>query len=292
MNKKRPEKRNNRPASKGKSQGKPQGKGPGKRGGYGGPKGAPPKKARHPGRSYDENAPVRLNKYIANSGICSRREADVMIKTGVVSINGEIVTELGTKVKPGDVVKYDGHTIKPDKKQYVLLNKPKNFNTTHEETPDRRSVMSLIKGAVKEAVFPVDKLDRNTTGLLLFTNDDELTRRFRRKESTVSMIFHVTTKQKIKSIHLEEMRKGVNLEGVQVEPVKIDHVGNGEDLHQVGIEVKGIRAKIVADLFTHYGYQILKLDRVTISGLTKKDLPRGKFRSLTKEEVGFLYMNS
>lgn len=249
-------------------------------------------KAAHPGRRYDENAPVRLNKFIANSGICSRREADVLIKTGVVSINGEIVTELGTKVKPGDVVKYDGHTIAQEKKRYVLLNKPKNFITAVNDPLKRKTVMSLIKGATKEPIFPVDKMDRQTTGLLLFTNDQELARRMSRNENKLRMIYQISLKEKVKPLHIEQMKKGVEIEGLMVQPDDIQFVGDGSDPHEVGVTVTSLKAAKIIALFEHYGYHVTRMDRVTLGSLTKKDLPRGQYRALTKEEVGFLYMNS
>ena len=248
--------------------------------------------AGHPGRRYDENAPVRLNKFIANSGICSRREADVLIKTGVVSINGEIVTELGTKVKPGDVVKYDGHTIAQEKKRYVLLNKPKNFITAVNDPLKRKTVMTLIKGATKEPIFPVDKMDRQTTGLLLFTNDQELARRMSRNENKLRMIYQISLKEKVKALHIEQMKKGVEIGGLMVQPDDIQFVGDGTDPHEVGVTVTSLKAAKIVSLFEHYGYHVTRMDRVTLGSLTKKDLPRGQYRALTKEEVGFLYMNS
>lgn len=240
----------------------------------------------------DENTEIRLNRFIANSGICSRRDADVMITTGVVSVNGIIVTELGTKVTPKDVVKYDGHTIRPEKKQYILLNKPKNFLATYDDPMGRNTVMQLIKGASKEMVYPVGKMDRSATGLLLFTNDEDMTKRLLSPSCNVRNLFHVTTREKIKPSHLDEIRAGVNLDDGPIKIDAISFVGDGENFHEVGIELRSGRNNIVKRIFDHFGYNITKLDRVVLAGLTKKDLPRGHWRHLTQEEISFLYMNS
>lgn len=240
----------------------------------------------------DENTEIRLNRFIANSGICSRRDADVMITSGVVSVNGIIVTELGTKVTTKDVVKYDGHTIRPEKKQYILLNKPKNFLATFEDPKGRNTVMQLIKGASKEVIFPVGKMDRSATGLLLFTNDEDMAKRLLSPSSNVKNIFHVTTREKIKPSHLDEIRAGLTLDDGLVKIDQISFVGDGQNFHEVGIELRSGRNNIVKRIFDHFGYNITKLDRVVLAGLTKRDLPRGHWRHLTHEEVSFLYMNS
>ncbi len=243
-----------------------------------------------PVKAPSENDPIRLNKYLSNSGVCSRREADVLIQTGVVSVNDKIITELGYKVQPGDVVKYDGGLIRPEKMQYVLLNKPKNFLTTMDDPQGRRTVMSLVKGATKERIFPVGRLDRNTTGLLLFTNDGELATRLMHPKHNVRKIYHVTLAEKVKSIHLEEVRKGLKLEDGIIKADAIDYVGDGSNPYEVGIEIHSGKNRIVRRIFEHFGYTVVKLDRVVLGPLTKKDLPRGHWRLLTKEEVGFLYM--
>jgi 23S rRNA pseudouridine2605 synthase len=240
----------------------------------------------------DENTEIRLNRFIANSGICSRRDADVMITTGVVSVNGIIVTELGTKVTTKDVVKYDGHTIRPEKKQYILLNKPKNFLATFEDPRGRNTVMQLIKGASKEVIFPVGKMDRSAMGLLLFTNDEDMAKRLLSPSSNVKNIFHVTTREKMKPSHIDEIRAGVTLDDGLVKIDQISFVGDGQNFHEVGIELRSGRPNIVKRIFDHFGYNITKLDRVVLAGLTKKDLPRGHWRHLTQEEISFLYMNS
>ena len=251
-----------------------------------------PKPAKKAGKAPSENDPIRLNKYISNSGVCSRREADVMIASGVVSINGKIVTELGTKVFPDDVVKYDGHSIKPERKQYIILNKPKNFITTMDDPMGRRTVMSLVKGATKERIYPVGRLDRMTTGLLLFTNDGELTKRLLHPTHGVSKLYHITLKQKVQQHHLNQIKEGFELEDGLIKADNVEYVGDGSNLHEVGIEIHSGRNRIVRRIFEHFGYHVQKLDRVMFCGLTKKDLPRGRWRELTKEEISFLYMNS
>ncbi len=255
---------------------------------YGDKRKAAPKPA--PVKAPSENDPIRLNKYLSNSGVCSRREADVLISTGVVTVNDEVVTELGYKVMPGDVVKYDGGLIRPEKLQYLLLNKPKNMITTMDDPQGRLTVMSLIKGATKERLFPVGRLDRNTTGLLLFTNDGELATRLMHPRHKVRKIYHVTLGQKVKSTHLEEIRAGFELEDGFIKPDEVSYVGDGSNPFEVGIEIHSGRNRIVRRIFEHFGYTVVKLDRVVFANLTKKDLPRGRYRLLTKEEIGMLYM--
>lgn len=243
-----------------------------------------------PAKAPTENDPIRLNKYLSNSGVCSRREADVLITTGVVTVNGEPVTELGFKVQPGDVVKYDGGLVSPEKLQYVLLNKPKNFITTMDDPHGRRTVMSLVKDATKERIFPVGRLDRATTGLLLFTNDGELAKRLTHPKHKVRKIYHVSLAEKVKASHLDEIRKGIELEDGSVKADDIRFVGDGSNPYEVGIEIHSGKNRIVRRIFEHFGYTVVKLDRVVIGNLTKKDLPRGYWRHLSKEEVGLLYM--
>ncbi|MEO0403286.1 MAG: pseudouridine synthase [Bacteroidota bacterium] len=233
---------------------------------------------------------IRLNKYISNSGICSRREADVMIESGAVSVNNKVVTTMGFKVQPGDIVKCDGHTITPEKRQYVLLNKPKNFTAVMDDPLNRRSVAQLMKGACKEPVYPVGKMDRQTTGLLLFTNDGELSKKLNHPKQGVRTIYHITCKEKVKSTHLQEMIQGVEIEGYFVRADAVEYIGDGENPHEIGMEIKSSRVKSVERLFAHFGYSITKMDRVVFAHLTKKDLPRGRFRHLTKEEVNYLKM--
>lgn len=233
---------------------------------------------------------VRLNKYISNAGVCSRREADTLIQTGVISVNDKIVTELGTKVKEDDVIKVDGETISREKQRYVLLNKPKNFITTMDDPEGRKTVMHLIKKACRERIFPVGRLDRNTTGLLLFTNDGDLAKRLTHPKHGFRKIYHVELKEKVKPNHLNMIREGIELDDGMIKADEVDFVGDGKDMHQVGIEIHSGKNRIVRRIFEHFGYSVKKLDRVMFAGLTKKDVPRGEFRHLTKSEVGFLKM--
>lgn len=233
---------------------------------------------------------IRLNKYIANAGVCSRREADTLISTGVITVNDKIVTELGTKVKEDDQIKIDGETINREKQRYVLLNKPKNFITTMDDPEGRKTVMHLIKNACKERIYPVGRLDRNTTGLLLFTNDGDLAKRLTHPKHGFRKIYHVELKEKVKPIHINAIKEGIELEDGPIKADAVDFVGDGKDMHQVGIEIHSGRNRIVRRIFEHFGYSVKKLDRVMFAGLTKKDIPRGEYRHLSKAEVGFLKM--
>jgi 23S rRNA pseudouridine2605 synthase len=233
---------------------------------------------------------TRLNRYISNSGVCSRREADTLIEAGVVSVNDKIITELGTRVMPGDVVKLEGDTLSQEKKRYLLLNKPKNFVTSMDDTPGKRTVMQLLKNSTRELLFPVGKLDRNTTGLLLFTNDMDIAKKLTHPGQAIRKIYHVTTDHKVQIQHVHAMREGVQLDDGLAKAVEIDYVGNGEDAKQIGIEIHSGKKNLVNRMFESFGYDVVKLDLVTFAGLTKKDLPRGRWRLLSEQEVGFLKM--
>lgn len=240
--------------------------------------------------TFNEDA-VRLNKYLSNAGICSRREADVLIQTGVVSVNGEIITELGYKIKPDDVVQYDGETINAEKKRYVLLNKPKGFITTMDDPRGRKTVMSLVKKACRERVYPVGRLDRETTGLLLFTNDGDMAKKLTHPRYQASKIYHIETDKPIKKEDLEKLITGVALEDGKTQCDKASFIEGGTE-YEAGVELHSGKNRIVRRLFEAIGYKVIKLDRVQFSGLTKKDLPRGMFRHLTEKEVAFLKMSS
>jgi 23S rRNA pseudouridine2605 synthase len=240
------------------------------------PKPAPPK-----AKSED----VRLNRYLANAGVCSRREADDLIKAGVVKVNGKVIIEMGFKVKPGDVVNYGGQTLKKARPVYVLLNKPKDFITTRSDPQDRRTVMNLVAKATKEQTYPVGRLDRMTTGLLLFTNDGDLTRKLTHPSSQIEKIYHVYTDKAVKFEHIKQLQEGIELEDGMIKADVIKYVGNGEDKRQVGVELHSGRNRIVRRMFEHLGYTVVKLDRVVFAGLTKRDLPRGKYRLLTDVEI-------
>jgi len=233
---------------------------------------------------------IRLNRYLSIAGICSRREADDLIKAGIVKVNGKVITEMGYKVQPGDLVNYGGQTLKPERHVYVLLNKPKDFITTRSDPQDRRTVMNLIAKATKENIYPVGRLDRMTTGVLLFTNDGDLTRKLTHPSSEIEKIYHVYTDKVVRYEHIVQIQEGIELDDGIIKADKVKYVGNGEDKKQVGIEIHSGKNRIVRRIFEHLGYKVIKLDRVVFAGLTKKDLPRGKYRILNEQEVGTLKM--
>lgn len=232
---------------------------------------------------------IRLNKYLSNAGISSRRDADMLIKTGLVSVNGEIVTEMGYKVKKGDTVRYDGGTVNAETKRYVLLNKPKGFLTTMEDPMGRKTVMMLVRKACRERIYPVGRLDKDTTGLLLFTNDGDMAKKLTHPKHRAVKMYHVELNKKVKPEDLERLLKGVDLEDGRIQFDKAEYVlGEGQD--QVGVELHSGKNRIVRRTFEALGYVVVKLDRVSFAGLTKKDLPRGYCRHLTEQEVAFLKM--
>ncbi|TYQ00444.1 ribosomal large subunit pseudouridine synthase B [Tenacibaculum adriaticum] len=238
----------------------------------------------------DDNVGVRLNKYIANSGICSRREADTYIEHGSVTINGKLVTEMGYKVQPSDEVRFDGSLISIEKKRYILLNKPKNYITTMEDDRGRKTVMELIANSTKERIYPVGRLDRNTTGLLLFTNDGELAKKLTHPKHNVRKLYHASLDKKLTISDLDKLRGEVIIEGRKVFIDAVSYV-EGEKKTEVGIEIHSGRNRIVRKIFEHLGYAVTKLDRVVFAGLTKKNLPRGRWRELTELELNNLKMS-
>jgi 23S rRNA pseudouridine2605 synthase len=229
---------------------------------------------------------VRLNRHIANSGVCSRREADELILAGKVKVNGKVVTELGTKISSRDKVTYDGKVLKAEKLQYVLLNKPKGFITTVSDERDRRTVMDLVREACKERIYPVGRLDRNTTGLLLLTNDGELAKRLTHPSYNIRKIYQVILDKPLSKEHFEQIAQGVTLEDGPIVPDEIAMVD--DDATNIGIEIHSGRNRIVRRIFEHFGYQIETLDRVMLGNLTKKNLGRGKWRHLSPAEVSRL----
>lgn len=239
--------------------------------------------------SFREDA-IRLNKFLSNAGICSRREADVLIDTGVVSINGVIVTEMGYKVKPGDVVQYDGQTITTGTKRYVLLNKPKGYITTLDDPRGRKTVMTLVSKACREQIFPVGRMERDTTGLMLFTNDGDMMKKLLHPRYHARKIYHVETKKSVSREDLDKMTRGVDLEDGRFRAEEASFVDGGSS-NEIGIEIKSGKNQVVRRLLEALGYQVIKLDRVMYAGLTKKDLPRGYYRHLTEQEVAFLKMS-
>lgn len=238
--------------------------------------------------SFNEDQ-VRLNKYLSNAGVCSRREADVLIQTGVVSVNGTIVTELGYKIAPEDVVQYDGETINAETKRYVLLNKPKGFITTMDDPRGRKTVMSLVKKACRERIYPVGRLDRETTGLLLFTNDGDMAKKLTHPRYQAKKIYHVELNKPVTKEDMERLLRGVDLEDGKTRVDEVSYIENGNST-EVGVEIHSGKNRIVRRLFEAMGYVVVKLDRVQFAGLTKKDLPRGYYRHLTEQEVSFLKM--
>lgn len=231
---------------------------------------------------------IRLNKYLSNAGVSSRREADDLIKAGAVSVNGKVVTEMGYRVMPSDKITYGGETLKNEKKVYLILNKPKDYLTTTDDPRERRTVMQLIEGACRERVYPVGRLDRNTTGLLLFTNDGELATKLMHPKHGIKKVYHVLLNKNMKPADYQQLHEGVELEDGFIKPDDASFTGEGKK--EIGIEIHSGKNRIVRRIFEHLGYEVVKLDRVVFAGLTKKDLPRGKWRFLNDKEIGFLKM--
>ncbi len=231
---------------------------------------------------------IRLNRFLANAGICSRREADKLIETGVVSINNKVVTELGTKVSPNDVVHYGGMLLQSQKKQYVLLNKPKNYITTMDDPEERQTVMELVSKACNERIYPVGRLDRATSGLLLFTNDGEMTKRLTHPSGKVKKIYHVTVDKNITQKDLIALVEGIQLEDGPAGADKAFYLADTSK-STISIELHSGRNRIIRRMMEHLGYKVTKLDRVQFAGLTKKDIPRGRFRHLSEKEVGLMH---
>lgn len=232
---------------------------------------------------------IRLNRYIANSGVCTRREADKLIEKGLIRVNGEVITELGYKVKYSDTVQYEGRKLKAEKKVFVLLNKPKDTLTAAYDSEGKRTVIDLVKMATKEHVHPMDKLDRNATGLLLFTNDLELAKSLTESESGVKQIYHVTLDKSLANTDFEVIMKGIELKDGIAKPTVMSYVDEA-DKTQIGVEIYSCKERIVQRIFEHQGYRVVKLDRTYFGGLTKKNIGRGKWRILTDKEVNMLKM--
>ena len=239
-------------------------------------------------KKHNDDGLIRLNKYLANAGISSRRDADTLILGGTVKVNGIVVDTLGYKVKPTDVVTYADSAIKNEKKVYLLLNKPKDFITTTDDPQERRTVMELVRPACKERIYPVGRLDRNTTGLLLFTNDGDIATKLMHPKHEIKKVYHVTINKPMRGEDYKAVGEGITLDDG---PVKVDDIAFvGEGKKEIGLEIHSGKNRIVRRIFEHLGYEVLKLDRVSYAGLTKKDLPRGKYRFLTDKEISFLKM--
>lgn len=239
----------------------------------------------------DPDEPIRLNKYLANAGICSRREADEFITAGVVSVNGQVVTELGTKVKRSDSVLFHDQQVNIEKKVYVLLNKPKDYVTTSDDPQNRKTVMDLVKGACRERIYPVGRLDRNTTGVLLLTNDGELAAKLTHPQFLKKKIYHVFLDKNVSAEDMRQIAEGIELEDGEIHADAIEYASE-TDRKQVGIEIHSGRNRIVRRIFEHLGYRVIKLDRVFFAGLTKKNVRRGDWRFLTEKEVNMLRMGA
>ena len=241
--------------------------------------------------NYDPNEPLRLNKFLANAGICSRREADEFIQAGVVTVNGEVVTELGTKILRTDEVKFHDQPVKIEKKVYVLLNKPKDYVTTSDDPQQRKTVMDLVKNACPERIYPVGRLDRNTTGVLLLTNDGDLASKLTHPKYLKKKIYHVYLDKNVTAHDLQQIADGIQLEDGEIKADDVQYA-HPTDKKQVGIEIHSGKNRIVRRIFESLGYHVQKLDRVQFAGLTKKNLKRGDWRYLTEEEVDRLRMGA
>ena len=239
----------------------------------------------------DPNEPIRLNKFLANAGICSRREADEFITAGVVSVNGEVVTELGTKIKRTDEVKFHDETVSVERKVYVLLNKPKDCVTTSDDPQERKTVMHCVKDACKERIYPVGRLDRNTTGVLLLTNDGDMASKLTHPKYLKKKIYHVHCDKNVTKADLEQIASGITLDDGEIRADAVSYASE-TDKKQVGIEIHSGKNRIVRRIFESLGYKVMKLDRVYFAGLTKKGLKRGDWRFLTEMEVNMLRMGS
>ena len=239
----------------------------------------------------DPEAPVRLNKFLANAGVCSRREADQYIQAGVVSVNGEVVTELGTKVKRTDEIKFHDQNVSLEKKVYVLLNKPKDYVTTSDDPQQRKTVMDLVRNVCPERIYPVGRLDRNTTGVLLLTNDGDLASKLTHPKFLKKKVYHVYLDKNVTAHDMQQIAEGITLDDGEVHADAIEYA-HPTDKSQVGIEIHSGRNRIVRRIFESLGYRVVKLDRVQFAGLTKKNLRRGDWRFLTEKEVDMLRMGA
>ena len=239
----------------------------------------------------DPNEPIRLNKFLANAGVCSRREADSFIEAGVVSVNGQVVTELGTKVKRSDAVMFHDQPVNIEKKVYILLNKPKDYVTTSDDPQNRKTVMDLVKGACRERIYPVGRLDRNTTGVLLLTNDGELASKLTHPQYMKKKVYHVYLNKNLTAADMRMIAEGIQLEDGEIHADAIEYASE-TDRKQIGIEIHSGRNRIVRRIFESLGYKVIKLDRVFFAGLTKKNVRRGDWRYLTEQEVNMLRMGA
>ena len=235
-----------------------------------------------------EKSGMRLNQFIAHAGISSRREADNLIKAGLVQVNGKIIVEMGFRVMPKDTVKFNNETIASETKRYLLLNKPKDYLTSTDD-PKKKNVYELIARACKERLYPVGRLDRITSGLLLFTNDGEMSKKLTNPKQRVKKIYHITLDKNLKSADMNKIKEGVTIDGYVVDIETISYVQNSPK-KEVGVEIHIGKSSTLKNLFAHLGYKIVRMDRVYFGGLTKKDIPRGRHRFLSDKEVSMLKM--
>lgn len=231
---------------------------------------------------------IRLNKYIANSGVCSRREADTYIATGLVSVNGKIINEMGYKVQMTDDVRFDGRRLNPEPNTYILLNKPKGFATT-DSNAKGMTVMDLVANATTAKIKPFGRLGRNATGLLLFTNDDEFVQKFSKKG--ISRLFHIELDKNVKAEHLKKIKEGITVDGKEIVVDEVSYVDNSPK-SEIGLKIKHTGNSVIRTIFDHLGYDVMRVDCVTLGPLTKKDLPRGRWRTLTEKELSMFSMSS
>lgn len=243
----------------------------------------PKKDVSKPSPQKRDDGTIRLNKYVANAGICSRREADMYISIGNVTVNGKVINEMGYKVKPGDDVRFDGRRINPEPKAYVLLNKPKGFATT-TSSDKGNTVMDLVAKSTTARIKPIGRLGRNATGLLLFTNDEEVHQRFTNSKMGVAKLYHIELSKNLKAADLDRIKEGLVVDGKKISIEEISYV-EGSPKKEIGLKIKHTGNSVIRTIFEHLNYEVVKIDCVTIAGLTKKDLPRGNWRHLTRQEI-------
>lgn len=271
--------RNSRPSRGGKKEFGKSGKRPVRR---------PSKAGENRERPFRESKPPRLNQYIARAGVCSRREADELIASGKIKVNGKVVRELGIRVHRNDEVEFEGNVLQGEKPVYLLLNKPKGYLSTVSDDRGRKTVMDLVRKACRERIYPVGRLDRETTGLLLFTNDGDLAKKLTHPSSSIKKIYHVFLDKPFTPEHLEELEQGIELEDGHIRPDVANYVAEQPNGTELGVQLHSGQNRIVRRMFEHFGYKVMKLDRVLFANLTKKDLPRGKWRFLKDKEVTML----
>jgi len=247
-----------------------------------------PEKVRDGGYRREDDGLIRLNKYLADAGVCSRREADKLIASGVVKVNGKTITELGTKVSPSDKVVYGGQALRREKLRYLVLNKPKDFITTTDDPYERKTVMGLVDKACPERIYPVGRLDRGTTGVLLFTNDGDMAKKLTHPRHGIRKIYHVVLNKQLTKADFDKISTGMELDDGPIKVDKISWIEEGKMKKEVGLELHSGRNRIVRRIFESLGYKVIRLDRVVFAGITKKDTPRGKWRMLSDTEVNML----